>query len=158
LPEATVSTDTVPSISPESPAAAQQLLFQLTTGYIISSALQVAVSLRIADALADGPRYVGDLARAAGANADALYRVLRTLASAGVFVENAPREFANNVVSEQLRSGRPGMYDMALWMSDSFHLQVYADIMHSVMTGQPAVEKTVGVPVFEHFPKNPELS
>jgi SAM-dependent methyltransferase len=158
LPEATVSTDTVPSISPESPAAAQQLLFQLTTGYIISSALQVAVSLRIADALADGPRYVGDLARAAGANADALYRVLRTLASAGVFVENAPREFGNNVVSEQLRSGRPGMYDMALWMSDSFHLQVYADIMHSVMTGQPAVEKTVGVPVFEHFPKNPELS
>ena len=50
------------------------------------------------------------------------------------------------------------MYPMALWMADPTHLRIYADAIHSVMTGQPAVEKTFGVPVFEYFPRNPELS
>ena len=58
-----------------------------------------------------------------------------------------------------LRSNVPGsMYPMALWMADPTHLRIYADAIHSVMTGQPAVEKTFGVPVFEYFPRNPELS
>ena len=47
---------------------------------------------------------------------------------------------------------------MALWMSDPFHFRVYADVMHSVMTGHPAADKTVGMPVFEHFQRDKELS
>jgi hypothetical protein len=47
---------------------------------------------------------------------------------------------------------------MTVWMTDPFHFRVYADMMHSVMTGQPAVEKTLGMPAFEYFPRNPELS
>ena len=140
------------------PQAAQQLVFQLGTGYILSTALYAATSLRVADHLADGPRNVSDLARATGANEDALYRVLRTLSGFGLFVENAPRQFSNNNAASLLRSGAPGMFDLVVWLSDPFHLRVYADAMHSVMTGQPAVEKTVGVPAFEYFPKDPELS
>ena len=144
--------------APADAQAAQQLVFQLGTGYIMSTALHAATSLRIPDLLADGPRGAAELARATGANKDALFRVLRTLSSAGVFVEQAPRQFANNAASELLRSGVPGLYDMILWMSDPFHLRVYADAMHSVMTGQPAVEKTLDVPVFEHFARDPALS
>jgi SAM-dependent methyltransferase len=140
------------------PQAAQQLIFQLGTGYILSTALYVAASLRVADQLAEGPRSISDLARAAGANEDALYRVLRTLSGFGLFVEHAPRQFSNNAASALLRSGAPGMFDLVVWLSDPFHLRVYADAMHSVMTGQPAVEKTVGVPAFDYFPKDPELS
>jgi hypothetical protein len=131
---------------------------QLATGYILSSALQAATSLRVADALAEGARNVSELARRSGVDEDALYRVLRALASAGVFQEIAPRQFANNAPSEQLRSGAPGLHEMVLWMTDAFHMNVYADIMHSVRTGKPAAEKTVGMPVFEYFPKEPELS
>ena len=151
----TITTDSEKTIDPQ---AAQQLVFQLGTGYILSAALHVAVSLRIADQLADGPRSVSELANASGANDDALYRVLRSLSSAGVFVESGPRQFSNNVASDQLKAGTTGLYEMVLWMSDRFHFQVYADIMHSVKTGQPAVEKTLGMPVFEYFPKNPDLS
>jgi len=50
------------------------------------------------------------------------------------------------------------MYEMALWMSDPFHFQVYANALHSLRTGQPAVEQTVGVPVFEYFSQQPEES
>jgi hypothetical protein len=140
------------------PQAAQQLVIQLGTGYIMSTALHAATSLRIADHLADGPRNVSDLARATGANEDALYRVLRAVSSAGVFVEHASRQFSNNAASELLKTGVPGMYDLIVWMADPFHLRVYADAMHSVMTGQPAVEKTVGMPVFAYFPTDPALS
>ena len=47
---------------------------------------------------------------------------------------------------------------MTLWLSDPFHFRVYADLMHSVETGQPAVEKTVGMPVFEYFQRDEDLS
>jgi hypothetical protein len=132
---------------------------QLSTGYIASTCVYLAVKLRIPDLLAAAPRPVNDLAGELGVNEDALYRVMRTLVSLGVFEENAPRTFANTLTSTILRSETPGsMYDMALWMSDPFHFQVYANALHSLRTGRPAVEQTVGVPVFEYFPKHPEES
>ena len=139
--------------------AATQHIFQLALGYIVSTALYVATKLRIADHLADGPRSVAVLAAASGANEDALYRVLRALASVGVFQETSPRTFTNTPPSATLRKGLPGsVYEMSLWMTDPFHFRVYADAMHSVTTGLPAVEKTLNMPVFEYFPRNPELS
>ncbi|MGH9309445.1 MAG: methyltransferase [Vicinamibacterales bacterium] len=139
--------------------AAAQHIFQIGTGYMVSTALHVAVRLRIADRLADGPRSTADLARDTGTNEDALYRVLRLLASVGVFQEGADRTFGHSDASALLRSDVPGsLHEMTLWIADPFHLRVYADAMHSVTTGQPAVEKTVGMPVFEYFPRDPELS
>ena len=38
------------------------------------------------------------------------------------------------------------------------HLRVYADAIHSLRTGKPAGEKTVGMPVFEYFAQNPAYS
>ena len=152
-----MSTASVNAVPPE--VAASQLVFQLATGYIASSALYVAAKLRVADRLADGPRPVADLAAAAGANEDALYRVLRSLASLGVFEEVSPGTFTNNLASATMRPDAPGSTrPMTLWMSDPFHFRVYADMMHSVMTGQPAADKAVGMPVFEYFQRDRELS
>src|SRR4051812_9760594 len=132
---------------------------QLSTGYIASTCVYLAVKLRIPDRLAEGPRSSADLARELNVHEDALYRVLRTLASLGLFEEKGSRTFANNLAASMLRSKTPGsMYDMALWMSDPFHFQVYAHALHSVQTGKPAVEKAFGVPVFEYFPKDREES
>jgi len=146
-----------PEVSPE--AAAAQQLMQLSTGYIASTCLYLAVKLRIPDRLASSARTSADLASELSVNEDALYRVLRTLTSLGVFEEQAPRTFRNNLASSMVRSETAGsMYEMALWMSDPFHFRVYADAMDSVQTGKPAVEKTVGMPVFEYFSKHPEES
>ena len=146
-----------PDVSPE--AAASQQIMQLSTGYVASTCLYVAVKLRLPDLLDAAPRSSADLARELHVNEDALYRVMRTLTSLGVFEDKGSRTFANNLASSMLRSATPGsMYDMALWMSDPFHFQVYANALHSVKTGNPAVEKTFGVPVFEWFPKHPEES
>jgi len=132
---------------------------QLSTGYIASTCVYLAVKLRIPDRLAEAPRSCADLARELNVNEDALYRVLRTLASLGLFEEKGSRTFGNNLATSILRAQTPGsMYDMALWMTDPFHFQVYVNALHSVQTGKPVVEKTFGVPVFEYFQKNREES
>ena len=61
----------------------QQHVLQLATGYMVSSALHVVVSLRVADFMASGLTRVADLARLLSVNEDALYRVLRVLAPMG---------------------------------------------------------------------------
>src|SRR5437764_1360782 len=60
-------------------------LLHLMTGYRAMQALYVAARLGIADLLKDGARGSEELARATGADARALHRLLRALASLGVF-------------------------------------------------------------------------
>jgi hypothetical protein len=140
-------------------AAAAQHVLQLATGYMLSAALNVAVRLGIADRLGDGPRSTADLASATGVNEDALYRVLRALSMAGVFREASPRTFALTPAASALRKGVPGSArDMVHWVCDPFHFRVYADLMHSVQTGQNLGDKALGMPVFEYLERDRELS
>ena len=140
------------------PEALQQI-YQLGLGFMASAALGVATQLGIPDHLAAGPRTSADLARATGAHEDALYRLLRALSSAGVFDEVTPRTFALTRIGEHLRSGAPGAArEMILWISDAFHLRVYAEMLTAVRTGQPVGEKVVGMPVFEYLARDADLS
>ena len=105
-------------------------------GYIASIALNCVVELNIADRIAEAPRPVAELAHESGANEDALFRVLRLLASLGIFTETVPRTFAHTPASEILRSGAQGsLRDLVRWWSDPFHFRIYAGFMHSVRTG-----------------------
>ena len=60
----------------------QAVMARLLTGYWISQAIYAAAKFGIADHLKDGPKTVGELATASSTNPDALYRLLRALASA----------------------------------------------------------------------------
>lgn len=55
---------------------ATQHLFQIATGYMLSSALHVVADAGLADHLGAGPKPVADLARATNTNEDALYRIM----------------------------------------------------------------------------------
>jgi hypothetical protein len=80
-------------------------LWDLMRGALTARALGVVAELRVADALAAGPRPVTEIAREVGADADTLHRFLRALASDGVFAEEAePGVFRNTDASELLRS------------------------------------------------------
>jgi hypothetical protein len=136
-----------------------QQVLQVATGYIASSALYVAISLGIPDHLADGPQSAAELARATGANEDALRRVLRLLVSLGIFSEPAPGEFGLQPAGDLLRSDVPGsMRGIGVFLPDPMHFNIYANLMDSVMTGGTAAEATLGMPIFEYFAENPEYS
>jgi hypothetical protein len=146
------------SPAPEVPAAADFVeVLNIARSYMQSACLYAVAKLKIADHLAGGPLAVAEIARAANANADALYRTMRALASVGVFHETAPRTFANTPVSNALRSDVPGSArDAVLFMVDAMHLKIYGDLAHSVETGKPVFKKVTGMEPFEFFMKDQE--
>ncbi len=85
----------------ESPSAT---LRRLVNGYQVSQAIHVAAALGIADLLAGGPRSSDELASATESDPRSLYRLLRALASLGVFREDEGRRFALTPLGECLRS------------------------------------------------------
>ncbi len=85
--------------------APESCLWDLLRGALATRALALAADLRIADALADGPRPVEEIAREVGADPDTLHRILRALASDGVFAEEERGVFRNTDASEVLRRG-----------------------------------------------------
>jgi hypothetical protein len=76
----------------------------MMAGYWVSKAIYVAAKLSLADLLVDGPRGVEELATATETQVGLLYRVLRALASVGIFSEVAPSRFALTPLAELLRS------------------------------------------------------
>ena len=71
----------------------QEQITRLASGYWHTQAIYVAAKLGIADELKDGPKSAEVLATATGANPHALYRLLRALASIGIFTEDDLRDF-----------------------------------------------------------------
>ncbi|MBV8979830.1 MAG: hydroxyneurosporene methyltransferase [Acidimicrobiia bacterium] len=84
-----------------------QVVLERMFGVIDNKALFVAVDLGIPDLVAGGPQSAADLARSAGAEEDALNRLLRYLVSRGVFRQERDGRYANNAASEFLRADHP---------------------------------------------------
>jgi O-methyltransferase domain len=149
---------TIPSNADQQRNAAEHIM-QLATGYMASISIHIVARLGIADLLKDGPKDISALAAATSANEDRLYRVLRALASVGVFTEIGARRFALTPAAETLRSDvRGSIRPMAIWIGDPLHFRVYREMMHTVKTGTPTFDHVMGKPVFEYFPTDPAES
>jgi 2,7-dihydroxy-5-methyl-1-naphthoate 7-O-methyltransferase len=125
-------------------------------------ALRVAATLRLADFMPDDGTgegaVLGDLAGRAGADPEALARVLRHLVAHGVFTEPRPGQFAANETAALLRTGQPG----AVWLDlDGFGGRMdlaFTGLMHTVRTGEPAWEQVFGQPFWAYLDANPPIS
>lgn len=119
-------------------------VMQMATGYWISKMIYCAARLNLADLLADGPATTSVLAARSGCHEESLYRLLRALASLGVFREGRPREFELTPRAELLRSDHPRtVRDFAVMANDKL-FEAWCDILHSVRTGEGAVQKRFG--------------
>ncbi len=128
-------------------------------GYMISRAIYVAAQLGVADILKDQPMDTKDIAAAVGANPDALYRLLRVLASVGVFTEVKERHFALTPLAACLRTDVPGSLNAYISLAGSDLLRRPADnLLYSVRTGLPAFEQVFGMPFFAYLNQHPEGS
>jgi hypothetical protein len=143
------------ALSPEMPPEA--FLTNIAFGALMTQALYVAAKVGVADLLKDGAKTVGDLAAATETSEDALYRILRSLASHGIFNETAPKTFSNTPYSEPLRSDVAGSFrNGAIFMGESWHWNVWGNMLYSAKTGRPAWGHTHGAEVFDYFPAHPE--
>jgi O-methyltransferase domain len=132
-----------------------QQIMRLGFGFAVSQALRVIIELGIPDLLAIEAQSVDELATATQSDADALYRVMRLLASEGVFREVRPRHFEGTDLSAALRSDRPGPRDFVHMINSEAYL-AFEQLLHSVRTGEPAFDKVFRRPRFEWLSEHPE--
>ncbi len=139
----------------EPPAAA---LLRLATGYRVTQALYVVVKLGVPDRLASGPKSAEILARELKVHPDRLFRVLRALASFGVLTLDASDRFGLTPVGELLRADVPGsLAAMVIFQAEDLY-PTFADLPHSVRTGETAFNHLHGVGHFDYLASHPEAN
>jgi SAM-dependent methyltransferase len=131
-----------PTLHEGSPAIA---LRHLCTGFWISQAVAVAAELRIADHLQDAPKTAAELAQLVGAHPGALFRLLRGIASVGVFAEDAQGRFNLTPLAALLLTNNPQSWRAAALLNGAPWIwQPWGDLLYSVKTGEPAFDRIFG--------------
>jgi hypothetical protein len=128
-------------------------------GYLYAAALRAAAALGVADHLTEGPRTPAELAEATGADAASLYRVLRLLATRGIFAEDDAGRFALTPLAEPLRTDSAASVRSAILMltDRSFWLPA-GELVDGVRTGTSPFERLFGMPFFEHFARDADTA
>lgn len=128
----------------------------LITGYRLSAAVNVAAELGLSDLLADGPRSVADLADEVSADPGSLHRLLRALATIGVYDEQGDGSFANTPVGEGLRSDVAGtLRPLARNAITPGHWNTWGHLGPAVQTGRNAFESLHGTDVWSYREAHP---
>lgn len=141
-----------PTIDNSTPANA---LRQMITGYWMTNALHVAAKLGLADQLSQGPLQYVELAKRTHTHPPTLFRLLRALASIGVFSDIGNGHFALTPMAALLQTGAPDSMHAFAMMHGEEQYYAWGDLLHSVRTGEPAFEHLFNSPVFAYLRQNP---
>ena len=136
------------------------VLYQIGIGHYFSRALALAAKLGVADLLKDGPRFYGDLAKATQTHPPSLNRMMRLLASVGVFEERDNGTFALTSLGELLRTGVPGSMRSAVLLFAGIGIQdAWRELEYCVQTGEPAFRRnSPDADPFSQIAQNPEMA
>jgi len=130
-------------------------LSRMINAYQVSQAIHVAATLGIADLLTDGPKTVDDLAEATRSDVSSLYRLLRALASVGLFVEDDGR-FGLTSVAEYLQSNIPGsLRAWAMFVGQPYTWSTWGHLLDSIRSGEPSFSKLHGMTPWEFRANHP---
>ena len=132
-------------------------MLDLIIGYWVSQMVHVAAKLGLADLLKKGPKSPAELARSAGADPLSVHRLLRALASVGVFAERKDGRFALTPLAATLRSDRPdSMRAFAVMIVEDYNWMAWGDVLESVQTGRAAFDRVHGMRIFDYLGKHPD--
>jgi len=138
----------------ELPPSAQ--LMKFIVGKWISKPIYVVAELGIADILDGGPKSIDELAQLSQAHARSLYRVMRGLASVGIFSEIEEKHFELTPMADCLKTG--AMRSIALMFNSDWNDKAWTHLIDSVRTGDTAFEKAHDMPIFDWLEKNPQAA
>jgi len=138
---------------------ARQELMGLLIGKWVPPVLATLAELGIADEVAEKALTAEELAERVGAQPRALYRVLRAAASVGVFEEDADGRFGLTELAGLLRSDVPGtLRDAARMFALEPFWTPYAQLTHTVRTGETAFDRVFGQPIYEYLGEHPDAA
>jgi len=120
----------------------QAIILDMLCGMMKTQAIHHAARLGIASLVKDGPKKTAELASATGTQPEALYRLLATLASMGIFEEVEPGIFAQTPLSHILCPDVDGsMYDVSLLHGEEWQWRSWEAFAHSLETGDTAFKQ-----------------
>lgn len=132
------------------------LLVEYALSYLYSSALNTAARLSVADHLSDGPRTAAELADSTGAHGPHLHRLLRFLATRGVFREDDESRFHLTPLAEPLRSDSPkSLRAFILSLGDRIFLEPAARMYDTVVSGRAVFDDIFGAPFYSYLASDP---
>src|SRR5205085_921958 len=85
-----------------------------------------------------------------------LYRVLRALASVGIFSEDDDARFHLTSLAEPLRDGPGSARAMAILLGEDWAWRPWEHLLDNVRTGKSAFEQTHGLSIFDYLAEHPE--
>jgi len=126
-------------------------------GTIHTQLIFAAAKLGIADLLSDGVKSVEQLAQATGTIEDRLYRVMRVLASIGIFAESTPRHFELTELAEPLQTdSSSSLRNLAIMLGSKWHVGAWTNILHCLENRESAFEGVHNISLFDYLQDHPE--
>jgi hypothetical protein len=117
----------------------------------LSRAISSIAELGVADQIQSGsPQPIETLAKVTGAHERSLYRILRFLASNGIFQEKDNRHFDHTALSHCLRSDAENSFRPAARMGHRIS-SFWEGLYHSAVTGESGFTKVFGQPLFDYL-------
>ncbi|HEY5412388.1 MAG TPA: methyltransferase [Caulobacteraceae bacterium] len=133
---------------------AQQHVSQLINGFWAAQVINATATLALPDHLAAGPMSPAELARASGADAPSVQRLLRALVSLGLCSQE-PGGYALTEAGTFLRADTPGsVRGRALFTGDMLWKQ-FGDLTHQVKTGGRTQSMISGAEGFAALSQDP---
>lgn len=132
-------------------------LIEMVTSLWVSRIVWSAAELGLADQLAAQPLSAAELAPRLGLHARSLHRLLRCLASFGIFSEDEDHRFHQTPMSEALKTGAPGAArSTILSFGGPYQYKAMEEILHSLRTGGTAFKAAHGIELFDYLAEHPE--
>lgn len=132
-------------------------LLRLIWGFRTTRALHTVVLLGLADLLSSGPKTSDILAVETKTHPNSLYRLMRAMASLGIFREDEHRCFSLTSIGEFLRTDVTGSHAaMAELVGQANFQDAWNQLLYSVRTGATAFDHVHGCNVWQYRAIHPD--
>jgi hypothetical protein len=131
------------------------VLYEQFQNLWVLPSIYVAAELNVAEHLRHGPLTVSEIALKARADEASLYRVLRALASQGIFRQYPGGRFGLNPMSRALLNDRGSLRHMLIQHLGKMNWQALGDLLYTVQTGNEAFPHVHGTDMYTYLKNHP---
>ncbi len=138
--------------------SAQATILRITGQLLPARCIGIAAELGLSDHLAQNSMTSDELANVCDAHAPSLFRMLRFLASIGIYHQEDDGTFRNTPASDVLREGVPGsLRPMVRLAWQDIVWDTYRAMPSAIQNGTPAFSIAHGRPFFDHLAAEKEI-
>jgi hypothetical protein len=132
-------------------------VFDRAWGTAITAMVGAAARHRVADVIGEGALMASEIAEKTRRNADVMHRMLRALATQGIFAVDADGRFTNTRLSRGLQGGRPArVREFLTYFTSGSNLAAWSDFERSLNDGATAFDRVHQQSVWTWFDSHPD--